>query len=265
MTFAFLPSIRPKGRVLSMGITVSCGLAFMLFGYDQGVFGGILANPAFKEQFNHPDTTVGGQIVSSRKLHAAVRWHQRCRVLSARGAHTLILSAIDSMQWMFWAGMASFVIDRVGRRRLLILGSAGQCLCFAMAALGLGIGTRALNGVAVAFIFLYYVFFGLSFLVIPFMYPAGINSQHTRNVGSAIAMVTNWLGVIGWKFYLVFAITNCVFCPICWYFYVETSGLSLEEIDRGFEIKYYADRSMTYKEATHLENVELSEKAGFEA
>lgn len=71
----------------------------------------------------------------------------------------LILSAVDSMQWMLWAGMATLVIERVGRRRLLIFGAAGQCLCFAMAALGLGINTKALNGVAVAFIFLYYFFF----------------------------------------------------------------------------------------------------------
>lgn len=71
----------------------------------------------------------------------------------------LILSAVDSMQWMFWTGMSSLVIERIGRRRLLIFGAAGQSLCFAMAALGLGINTKALNGVAVAFLFLYYFFF----------------------------------------------------------------------------------------------------------
>jgi hypothetical protein len=27
------------------------------------------------------------------------------------------------------------------------------------------------------------------------MYPAEVNSHHMRNLGSAIAMVTNWLGV----------------------------------------------------------------------
>lgn len=71
----------------------------------------------------------------------------------------LILSAVDSMQWMFWTGMSALVIERIGRRRLLIAGAAGQSLCFAMAALGLGINTKALNGVAVAFLFLYYFFF----------------------------------------------------------------------------------------------------------
>lgn len=71
----------------------------------------------------------------------------------------LMLSAFDSMQWMFWAAMAITVIERVGRRRLLIFGAAGQSLCFAMATIGLGIGTYAMNCVAVAFIFLYYFFF----------------------------------------------------------------------------------------------------------
>ena len=34
-------------------------------GYDQGVFGGLLANPNFLRTFNDPDTTIQGQIVST--------------------------------------------------------------------------------------------------------------------------------------------------------------------------------------------------------
>lgn len=71
----------------------------------------------------------------------------------------LILSACDSMQWMFWAAVAMWAIERFGRKRLMLFGAAGQSLCFAMAAIGLGVGTVALNGVAVAFIFLFYFFF----------------------------------------------------------------------------------------------------------
>lgn len=72
---------------------------------------------------------------------------------------SLILSAVDSMQWMFWTGLGTLLIDRLGRRKLLIVGAAGQSLCFAMTALGLGIGTKPLEGLAVAFIFVYYAFF----------------------------------------------------------------------------------------------------------
>lgn len=48
---------------------------------------------------------------------------------------------------------------------------------------------------------------------------------------------------------MVFAIANFVFTIVCWFFVVETSGLSLEEIDKMFEIKYYGGKSMTYLEA----------------
>ena len=79
---------------------------------------------------------------------------------------SLILSAIDSMQWMFWAGIAIAVIERIGRRKLLLFGATGQGVCFAVAAVGLGVGGKTANGVAVAFIFLFYLFFVSSKLLL---------------------------------------------------------------------------------------------------
>lgn len=55
----------------------------------------------------------------------------------------------------------------------------------------------------------------------------------------------------------MFAVTNFVFTPICWYFYVETAGLSLEEIDKLFEVKYYGDKSMAYQEAAETAKIAL--------
>jgi hypothetical protein len=72
---------------------------------------------------------------------------------------SLVLSAADSMQWMFWAAMAYFVIERVGRYKLMLFGAAGCSMCFAVAAIGLGVGGNVANGVAVGFIFLYYFFY----------------------------------------------------------------------------------------------------------
>jgi hypothetical protein len=43
---------------------------------------------------------------------------------------------------------------------------------------------------------------GMSFMAIGFLYPSEINSNRSRNVGAAIAMVTNWIGV-----YIVVSIT----------------------------------------------------------
>ena len=56
---------------------------------------------------------------------------------------------------------------------------------------------------------------------------------------------------------MVFAIVNLVWVPICWYFYVETAGLSLEEVDKLFEIKYANGRAMTYREAAREAKEEM--------
>lgn len=54
-----------QGTSLTVGITLTCGFSFMLFGWDQGVFGGILNDQTFDKQFNHPNATIQGQIVST--------------------------------------------------------------------------------------------------------------------------------------------------------------------------------------------------------
>lgn len=43
-------------------------MAFVLFGYDQGVFGGILQNKDWLDQFDHPSDSKTGIIVSCYNL-----------------------------------------------------------------------------------------------------------------------------------------------------------------------------------------------------
>ena len=185
----------------------------------------------------------------------------------------LILSAVDAMSLMFWGGIATMLIDRVGRKRLMLFGSAGSAVCFALVAVGLRYGgpnNRGMSIMAVVFIFLYYVFYGMSFLSIPYIYPAEINSQSMRNIGTSFATTTNWLFVyvivvatptaissIQWKYYMLFAIFNFCFLPIIQYFYVETANLSLEQIDRLFEIKHEAGNAISWAEATQIARTEV--------
>lgn len=64
-----------EGKVVQVGITVCCLVAFVLFGYDQGVFSGILQNEDWNRQFNlgpHPSDTKIGIIVSSYNLGCLV-------------------------------------------------------------------------------------------------------------------------------------------------------------------------------------------------
>ncbi|KIW66365.1 hypothetical protein PV04_05701 [Phialophora macrospora] len=52
-----------KGNALMIGITSACGMGFLLFGYDQGVMGGVLGGKPFNDHFNNPSALQQGLIV----------------------------------------------------------------------------------------------------------------------------------------------------------------------------------------------------------
>jgi sugar porter (SP) family MFS transporter len=163
----------------------------------------------------------------------------------------LILSAVYSHALTLWATASMLAIDSLGRKALLVAGAAGQGISFFLIAAGINIGTYNMSIFAVVFIFVYNFFFGISFLSIPWLYPAEINSQAMRNLGTSVSTAVNWtfvyvivlvtpLGIdnLGWRFYLMFGVFNLAFLPVLWFCYMETAGLSLEQIDRVFEVQF---------------------------
>ncbi|KAK3669300.1 hypothetical protein LTR78_010838 [Recurvomyces mirabilis] len=183
----------------------------------------------------------------------------------------LILSGVDFISLMVWGSLMALLIDRFGRKPLMLFGAIGCGICFTITTIGLAIGTKATFAMSVSFIFGYHMFYGVSFLCIPFLYPSEINSSRMRSIGNSIAMVTNWLFVyvvvlmtpsaianIGWRFYIIFAVLNFAWFPIVWLFYIETKGLSLEEVDLMFKIKHNAGTKMSYKEAAVLAKQEAN-------
>jgi MFS family permease len=57
-----------RGKPLQLAVTACCLTAFVLFGYDQGVFGGILQNEDWLNRFHHPSDSKTGIIVSCYNL-----------------------------------------------------------------------------------------------------------------------------------------------------------------------------------------------------
>ncbi|KAA8910848.1 hypothetical protein TRICI_004036 [Trichomonascus ciferrii] len=161
---------------------------------------------------------------------------------------SLILAACNSVNLLICLVIAClFLIENVGRRKLMIWGVIGQGTCYLLVAMGLVAGNQAGSIVSVAFLFGFYTCFGLTWDAIPWLYPPEINSQEYRNIGASVSTATNWIcnyvvvvitpiGVanIQWRFYLIFAILNYSFIPLLYFFYEETRGLSLEEIDQIF-------------------------------
>lgn len=174
----------------------------------------------------------------------------------------LILAACNSISLMFWGTLAAVFIDSLGRKSLMLFGAVSQSLSFFLVAIGLRIGGNNMSIFATVFIFTYYACYGLSFLSIPWLYPAEINSQRMRNFGVSASTTTNWVCVyiivlitpigidnLGWRFYLIFGFFNAAFFPLVWFCYVETAKLSLEQIDRMFEIRSDSGGSISWVEA----------------
>ncbi|KAF4453259.1 hexose carrier [Fusarium albosuccineum] len=167
---------------------------------------------------------------------------------------SLILGACNAMNLMISTCVGVLYVESFGRKKMMVWGAAVQALCFALVSTGLGINTKPWQSVAVAFVFGYYTTFGLSWIAVPWMYPAEINTQRMRIAGAGVATATNWIcnyavvlvtptGIkeIGWRYCLVYAVLNAAFVVVCQVFYVETAGLTLEEIDALFEEKFTLD------------------------
>lgn len=195
---------------------------------------------------------------------------------------SLILSSCNAMNLLFSTCVGILYVETFGRKKMMVYGAAVQSLCFALVAAGLGAGGRKWECVAVAFVFAYITTFGLSWIAVPWMYPAEINSQRTRFAGAGIATATNWIcnyvvvlitpiGIsnIGWRYYLVYAVLNAVFVPVVQYFYVETARMTLEEVDNFFEQSQHrrlatsspSSNDMTISDKDEAVHVDVAEKA----
>ncbi|KAF4956389.1 hypothetical protein FSARC_11591 [Fusarium sarcochroum] len=161
---------------------------------------------------------------------------------------SLILGACNAINLLCSTLVGALYIESLGRKKMMVYGAGVQALCFALVSAGLAINSKPWQAVAVAFIFGYYTTFGLSWIAVPWLYPAEVNTQQMRIAGAGIATATNWMsnyivvlvtpvGIsnIQWKYYLIYAVSNAVFVFIVQFFYVETAKLTLEGIDDLFE------------------------------
>lgn len=167
-----------------------------------------------------------------------------------------ILAAAGSVDYLIFSILAYFVIERYGRRTVMMTSAAACCTCWVIIALVLGLTERypsnAYNfgAVAVTFFFVFFASFGMGVLGVPWLYPTEINALEMRTKGAALAMSCNWImnymvaeitppGIanLGYKFWIIWAVICFSFIPTVYFFYPETANRSLEDIDRFFETR----------------------------
>ncbi|GEQ71907.1 hypothetical protein JCM33374_g5593 [Metschnikowia sp. JCM 33374] len=184
---------------------------------------------------------------------------------------SLVLGGVFATVYALSTIPSFFLIDSFGRRNLFLLGAAGQAVSFTVSfACLVDPSTENAKGAAVG-IFSFIAFFGFTILPLPWIYPPEINPMRTRTVATAISTCTNWIcnfGVVmftpifmgrsAWGAYLFFALMNYLFIPIIFFFYPETAGRTLEEIDIIFA-KAHVDGSQPWRVAANLPKLSLKE------
>ncbi|KAL2826260.1 general substrate transporter [Aspergillus cavernicola] len=153
------------------------------------------------------------------------------------------------IQIAFWAGTFPPIalMDRLGRRKVLMLGSTMLCIAMVLFTVGVALETPPSSRLALGMLIIYEISFGMSWNSVPWLYAPEITPLNLRHLGAAVGCFSEWLWTFiialmtpaaientGWRIYLLFCFMIALSVPFVYFFLPETSGKSLEEIDYIF-------------------------------
>lgn len=148
-----------------------------------------------------------------------------------------------------------YLVEKLGRRRLLLMGAIGMCVCeFIVAIVGVTVFTDVANKVLIAFVCFYIFFFAVSWGPVAWVVTGEIFPLKVRAKCLSMTTATNWLlnfaigfatpymvdsgpgnANMGAKVFFVWG--GCCFLCISFVYLMiyETKGLSLEDVDQMYE------------------------------
>ncbi|CAA7261515.1 unnamed protein product [Cyclocybe aegerita] len=161
----------------------------------------------------------------------------------------LTLNFVNSVTSYIGALSGSAIIDRFGRRKILLLSTISITAILAIvSALLSSFGNSARANAGITFIYLFMVVFSFGWTPMQALYPAEVLSYQARAKGlaflgivSQVSTLINTFGLpvalekIGWKVYLIFLFWDMFEVTVIYFFVAETKGLTLEEINEIFE------------------------------
>lgn len=156
--------------------------------------------------------------------------------------------AIAMQSLLIFGGAGTVLtVDRVGRRPLMLLGSAAMAVCMAVIAGSTSVQNTPSLIAATVFLFLYTPFFALGFLSLTNLYATEVAPLEYRAAIAGVSTATSWLSNfvvvlvtpvgfqnIGYRYWIVYAVINAAIFPTVYFLFPETTGLSLEEMDEVF-------------------------------
>ncbi|POS75422.1 lactose permease [Diaporthe helianthi] len=162
----------------------------------------------------------------------------------------LLLNAINPIFSMLGAIYGASLLDKLGRRKMMLWGLAGSLFFYILLTAFSANANAQPNlgyGVIVS-IYCFGIFFAWGFTPLQTLYSVECLENRTRAKGSGlnflflnIAMVVNTYGIavgieaIAWRLYIVYCAWIAIEMVIIYFFFVETAGKTLEELSEIFE------------------------------
>ena len=169
-----------------------------------------------------------------------------------------------------------YMVEKWGRRPLLLFGAAGMCICqFIVAIVGTTTNSVVANKVLIAFVCIYIFFFACSWGPVAWVVTGELFPLKTRAKALSMTTATNWL--LNWAIaystpYMVdagpgnanlqakvffiwggFCLICCAFVYFCIY---ETKGLSLEQVDELYAKVSHAWKSKHFRPTVSFAEVQ---------
>ncbi|KAJ2977883.1 hypothetical protein NQ176_g4121 [Zarea fungicola] len=163
-----------------------------------------------------------------------------------------LLAACNGTEYLLASFIPIFIIEKTGRRPLMLFGAFGMSVSMAVLA-GCNwrleyLGDKQAGIGQAVFLFVFNSFFAIGWLGMTWLYPAEIVPLRIRAPTNALSTSGNWIfnfmvvmitpvafANIGYKTYVVFAVINAFMFPCVYFFFPETRLRSLEEMDSIFK------------------------------
>jgi sugar porter (SP) family MFS transporter len=150
--------------------------------------------------------------------------------------------AVGATNLMFTM-IAMSIIDKVGRKTLLLVGSVGTAIC--MAGVSVIFFTNSYQYFLVYLLVGYIAFFGFSQGAVIWVYISEVFPNSVRSKGQALGSFTHWVmaAIVSWSFpvlaahsggipFVFFGVMMIVQFFVVFFFYPETKGKSLEQLQK---------------------------------